>query len=225
LTIKSLKLQTMRPDRIVLWLYEPDAEKLPRSVLGLIDDIFQINTVDRNLRSFTKLIPSLQEFPEAHVVTADDDVYYPPHWLEKIVHCYDTTRAGPVGWRGHLIRTDASGLPAKYAKWQHNVPAAMKSQRLMLTGVGGILYPPGVFPPEVMNADTFLHLCPTADDLWFYFMLRRNNQVCRTIGKPSRIYNWRGSQSNKLWSQNARGGNDDALRNLIEEFGMPFEPI
>ena len=37
-----------------------------------------------NLRSFKKLVPALQTFPNAFIVTADDDLYFAPNWLETL---------------------------------------------------------------------------------------------------------------------------------------------
>ena len=224
-TIKSLKTQNVRPDRIDLWLCEPDAEKLPKSVLNLKDEVFHINTIPQNLRSFTKLVPALQHFPDAFIVTADDDVFYPADWLEALVANCRESQTGPIGWRGHLIRVDPSGRPLNYSNWQHNVSGYVESARLVLTGVGGIIYPPGVFPPEALDPELFLRLCPKADDLWFYFMTRQNGFVPRTVGKPFTLYNWRGSQTAKLWAINSRDGNDRAMQNLVETFGLPFDPV
>jgi len=38
-----------------------------------------------NWRSYKKMVPALLEAPGAYIVTADDDVYYPADWLEKLV--------------------------------------------------------------------------------------------------------------------------------------------
>ena len=42
LTIKTLLSQSMRPDEIILWIYEKDFSDLPKSILDLQSDIFSI---------------------------------------------------------------------------------------------------------------------------------------------------------------------------------------
>ncbi len=35
-----------------------------------------------------KLIPTLELYPNDVIVTADDDIFYPPHWLESLYTSY-----------------------------------------------------------------------------------------------------------------------------------------
>jgi hypothetical protein len=83
---------------------------------------------------------------------------------------------------------------------------------LFPTGVGGVLYPPGSLDPEVMNEGAALATCPSADDVWLYWMAKRaGTQWCQVGGGFPQIV-WPGSQATSLLSENVgRGANDRAL--------------
>jgi hypothetical protein len=103
------------------------------------------------------------------------------------------------------------------------VTQALRGSRLVtLTGVGGVLYPPQCFCPEVVNQDLFQRLCAKGDDIWLWWMLRRNGYLVRKIGGPWPIIHWAGTQTTSLYQENVVGrGNDLAIVNLIENFGFP----
>ena len=90
-TLYSLLTQTLKPDAVVLWLGEeefPDKENnLPQSVLALKRNGLTIKWC-KDTGSYKKLIPSLKEYPDDIIVTADDDIYYRPNWLELLYNAY-----------------------------------------------------------------------------------------------------------------------------------------
>ena len=77
--IYSLLTQSLKPNKVVLWLANeefPNKEKdLPKSLLDLKKNGLTIKWCD-NYYSYKKLIPSLREYPDSCIVTADDDFYY-----------------------------------------------------------------------------------------------------------------------------------------------------
>lgn len=81
-TIQTILLQSVKPDLVELWLAKeqfPNYEKdLPNELTNLIQYGLKICWCS-DYRSFKKLVPSLQEHPDAIIVTADDDVYYPQY--------------------------------------------------------------------------------------------------------------------------------------------------
>lgn len=173
-TLYSLLTQTLKPDMVVLWLAKeqfPDREKnLPQDVLNLRGNGLTIKWCD-DLKSYKKLIPALKEFPDDILVTADDDLFYEPEWLEKlytayldnpqIIHCH----------RAHYIQLNTDGSLKKYREWEQCISASVASYRNFCTTGGGVLYPPGCFYKDVCLAKLFQKLSPMADDIWFWAML------------------------------------------------------
>lgn len=225
-TLKTLLTQSIKPDLVVLWIYEQDYKHLPASIITMTGTDFHIRTTETNTRSFKKLIPTLGAYPDAYIATADDDVYYPGNWLASLVAALTPGAKEVVGHRGHHITLTADQAIEPYAAWEWEIAASRSvcADRVLLTGCAGILYPPGSLAPEVMHEDRYMALCPTADDLWFYFMARKNGYTCRVISERFPLHTWSGSQGAALFHENVAGAmNDAAFRNLVGAYGMPFE--
>ena len=221
-TLKTLLSQEVRPDFVVLWIYKDDAHLLPPNVLRLRSKGLSIRLVDVDTRSYKKLVPALAEFNDAYIATADDDVYYPRDWLSMLVSAVTPERREVVGLRGRWIEFEADGSFAPYIRWKLLEKETPGSARVLLTGIGGTLYPPNCFATDVADANKFLSLSPNNDDLWFYFLLRKNGYVCRKVGGwiPSEVVE--GSQQESLWAINQGGEIDRSWNKLVEAFGCPI---
>ena len=223
-TLRSLLSQSVRPDRICLCLDEAAVPQLPDSVRALEGyRCLQILTA-RDIGPATKLIPTLRRFPDAYIVTADDDVYYPPNWLASIVKGFDVCDPAIVCSRAHLARAHASGRLLPYSRWDQQTRVTWPDAPgtfLFPTGIGGVLYPPGALDPRVFDEEALLRLTPRADDVWFFWMARlAGTRQVRIPGKPL-IINWPGSQAIALKSGNVEaGGNDKQIRAMEAEFGL-----
>lgn len=221
LTLKGLLTQSVRPDRIVLWLAHGDEATLPGDVLGLLANGLEIRRT-ADIRSFKKIIPALKEEPDAFIVTADDDVHYGRHWLQRLIEAWDPATNPIVCHRAHQIELGPDGRPLAYDRWGLLVPRPAQSDLLFPTGVGGVLYPPGSFDPLVLDQELFMRLCPRADDIWLYVMGRRSGKTYRTLGMAQPEINWPGTQHVALYLQNYLGSeNDQQLEAVLETLGWP----
>ena len=222
-TLKCLLSQSLRADATVLWLGEGSFGSLPGEVLALQDYGLDIR-VTRDLGPFTKIIPSLRGFPDAFIVTADDDAYYGRNWLKQLVHGYDKMAPTVVCHRAHRVRLSKLGRPLSYRCWDWEVQEPGTSPYLFPTGVGGVLYFPGAFSEEVRDEAVFLSLAPKADDLWLYWMERRRGLAVTTLGHRAPIINWSGSQKVGLNNSNVDGlvNNDLYIEKLFSLYGLPM---
>lgn len=225
LTLKTLLSQSVKPDLIVLWIYVGDLAKLPTSVTSLAGSDLQIRTTSRDTRSYKKLVHCLTAFPSAYIVTADDDVYYPGTWLAQLVAEVRPGKKEIVGHRGHCIALTPGQEIKPYALWELQIGSEWSKHpdRVMLTGCAGILYPPNSLHNEVLNEHAFNDLCPSADDLWFYFMARLNQYTCRVVSGMFHLRVWSSSLAAALYFENILGGqNDLAMEKLVATYGLPF---
>jgi hypothetical protein len=223
LTLQSLLDQTVRPDAVVLWIAENEVAQLPARVRALEAHGLLIREC-ADLRSYKKLIFALAEFPEAYIATADDDVFYEPQWLETMVKAAETNERVVICHRANRVVEGTDGL-APYRDWPLDVQddAARKpSIDLLPTGIGGILYPPDCFSGEVTKRELFEELCPTADDLWFYWMARKAGTRHMKIGGKFEQILWPTALHGSLAQENWAGGNDRQVRNLQDRFGNPL---
>lgn len=214
LVLRSLMQQSVRADRVILWLDEADMAQLPSEISAQGVEI----RACPNWRSYKKIVPTLLEAPDAYIVTADDDVYYSPDWLAGMVA---QAGAGVVCHRAHRI-TLQGGVPQTYHNWQRNISAPDAGPLIFPTGVGGVLYAPGVFHPDVTDAGLFTRLAPSADDVWLYWMHRLAGSRPAKIGGRFRITEWPGTQAQNLRGSNLAGdGNDHAVQAMVKAYGFP----
>lgn len=170
-TIKSLLIQTMKPDRVILWLAKeqfPDREKsLPKDLLELKNYGLEILWCD-DIRSYKKLIPTLQIEPNSIIVTADDDIYYRIDWLSGLYKAHLQKPKCVVCYRATKFYLD-DGEKYKTVGGGHDLwpePSYLHK----LTGCGGVLYPVGALFKDICRDDIFMTECKTNDDIWFWLM-------------------------------------------------------
>lgn len=221
LTLRGILHQTVKADHTILWLADTDVDALPYTVRALERDGLEIRTCP-DMRSYKKLMPLLTEMPEATIVTADDDVYYGPDWLASILKLHTELGCKVACGRGHRIALTPDGQPASYASWQQNAPGGYDPSGLIFpTGVGGILYAPGALSPIATNWELAQQLCPTADDVWFYWMHRLTGGRAAMTGERRRVLEWVKDPTGGLLGVNAAGGNDQQIAAMIDHFGWP----
>jgi hypothetical protein len=219
-TLRSLLEQEIRPDRTILWIAEQDRTKLPRQVRALRARGLEIR-FSPDVRSYKKLVFALQAFPEAFIVTADDDILYPPDWLGALVDGHDPRDPCVVCRRAHRIEFGADQFEP-YLAWELNADDGLggrASVDLLAVGAGGVLYPPGTLHADVTRADLFMQLAPHGDDLWFWWMGRRSGTKTKRVGQPLEYRYVTGTQATALWAENSVGGNDRQLAALVSAFG------
>jgi hypothetical protein len=219
-TLKCLLTQSVRPDRVILWIAEADRASLPESVNALQRDGLEIRFCD-DLRSFKKIIPTLSAFPEADIATADDDLYFCSDWLKELIEAAERFPGRVISHRLHrlVLTGDARGV-LPYREWPKDIVDQTEDPRNFATGGAGALYPANCLHPDVLDCDAFMRLCPEADDVWLYWMARRNGRFELHTGVRHRLIAWPGSQTESLWKRN-REGNDAQIRAMIEAYGLP----
>ena len=106
LAIETLLRQSVRPERLVLVLNTEEfpSKKLPRRIARQARRGLEILWAHRNGRSHDKLIPVRTAFPQATIVTFDDDKFFPRDLLEKLTEASDRSPGKVIGARGWEVR-------------------------------------------------------------------------------------------------------------------------
>ncbi|MCL2305493.1 MAG: glycosyltransferase family 2 protein [Planctomycetaceae bacterium] len=237
-TIYSLLKQTVKPDEILLWLAEEQFPNrngdLPETLLKLVDHGLTIRYC-KDIKSYKKLIPALREYPHDIIVTLDDDVYYQSDMLELLLLSHEKNKNAVHGHCGHIILFDGNDQLASYLDWKKRVSfrEVTPSFGVLLTGVGGILYPPNVLYRDVLREDLFLKLSPTADDVWFWAMAVLNDtRLC--IVENNTLHPKRNSSGKDRSPTGHRslaaincneGGNDKQIRQVLEHYPAILEKL
>ena len=158
--IESIMQQIKKANRIVLWLGDKDFEgAIPASLKLQIQRGLEIRRT-KDIRSYTKIIPALKEFPNSAIVTVDDDIMYDFDILGNIIDSYLMNPNCIHACRCHVIKYKANGTMHPYNKWKWGDYDEEKNYNNFFTGVGGVLYPPGCFDSEVFNENVFVNICP-----------------------------------------------------------------
>lgn len=221
-TIESILLQKKKANMVVLWLGDdkfPNKEKdLPKRLLRLTQFGLTIKWC-KDIRSYTKLIPSLEEFPDDIIVTVDDDVWYPPEWLERL---YNSYLKEPTLIHAHRVLqvTATDGNINKYIDWGTQIFAPQEpSYCWHLTGTGGVLYPPHCLYKDICDCAKFQSMAPSVDDIWFWAMAILQHTRVKVV--EGNIFDFEGVfivNNQSLWSDNVYDKNDVALEKLMETY-------
>lgn len=176
IAIRSLILQTKQPDKIILWLAKsefPNGEAdLPAILLGYKNIGLEIEWCEENIRPHKKYYYAMQKYPDAIIVTVDDDLIYDQHMLELLFWSYMRFPYAVSSMRTHYIVSDEEDNIASYSKWikEYSGLVGIPSMRLFATSGAGTLFPPYCMSPELFNLQSIKSLCIDADDLWLKIM-------------------------------------------------------
>ena len=181
LTIESIMEQTMKANRIILWLdYSFEKQALPKALQLLQKRGLEIKYC-KDIRSYKKLIPALKKYSDDAIITIDDDVLYEFDLLEKLIMAYQEDPSYIYCNRHHLMLPDGKGKLLPYMQWKWNYTDQNASIWNFPTGVGGVLYPPHSLDEEVLNESVFLDICKYADDVWFKAMAMKKGTLSKKV--------------------------------------------
>lgn len=225
LVVECLLSQTLKPDYLILWLSKEnglDDNTLPFKLKRLKKRGLEIR-YSEDLGPYRKLIPTLKEFPDSIIVTADDDMCYPPDWLRELYESYESNPEYIHCHRAHEIIKDGNGKLKKYIEWDQLSPGKTgPSKYLFPTTGGGVLFPPNSLHSEVLNKDVFMDLCPLSDDIWVKAMSLMKGTLIKKVN-PYYEKNLiiRETQDMKLWKNNVRQGeNDKKIERVFEKYDL-----
>lgn len=223
LTLESIAAGRCRPGRLVLWLdAEQQGQPLPATLRRLQARGLEIGYVQpgERLGPHTKYYPYVRSLPRhmRPLVTADDDILYPPDWLERLWHAHRAQPARIHCVRAWQLRLDEAGRIAPYARWprcDHTQASALN----FATGVSGVIYPPAFLDHLREAGGAFLACCPRADDIWLHVNALRVGMPVQQIGPaPLHYPEVLGARRTALHKSNVRTlGNDAQIQATYTE--------
>ena len=234
LAIKSILHGSVLPDKFILYLtFSQFGEKgLPEELVQLSNNyhIFEIRNYEKDIRSYRKLIPALDDFPDAIIVTVDDDVAYHPNMLRDLLYLHKQIPNAVLAHRAKLIKPYMPYRKWRKYRWYHFLFKRIHKCFLNIqTGVGGVLYPPHILSKEMLNVELFTRSAPTTDDIWFWAAAIANDVPVipvpfghnkpKGLNKPSNL---------SLKTTNFKSNTDknaEAFKAILEEFPNVKEKI
>ena len=211
--VRSILEGSVLPDKVVLYLTfaQFGEDGLPQELLALANShpVFEIRDYDRDIRSYRKLIPALRDFPDAVIVTVDDDVNYHEHMLRDLLRLHEQVPGAVLAHRAKLMKP---GKP--YRKWRK-----YRWYHFLLKRIHA----------GFTNIHLFTQIAPTTDDIWFWAAAVANGTPVvpvpfghnkpKGVGKPRTL---------SLKTTNFKSGTDKnaaALKAIVERFPEVGERI
>lgn len=198
--IDSLLRQSFKPDMVVLWLAEEEFPYREKSLPKTLKNYTKFGLTIKwcaNIKSYKKLIPSLLEFPNDIIVTADDDIRYPENWLEALysVHLiHHNEIVCHYAYQPHFEEQIANAYPDII-----KTSGLLAETQIIGTG-GGALFPPHSLYNDIINIELLQNLAPHNDDYWIWAMAKLNNTPMRLIDNfMDNIVCIDGTQETGLW--------------------------
>ncbi|MCE5332004.1 MAG: glycosyltransferase [Bacteroidales bacterium] len=170
--IKSILNGSVLPDKVILYLTAsqfPEG-KIPSGLMELEKHaVFEVRFYEENIRSYTKLIPALKDFPNDIIVTIDDDILYNKNMLRGLLHLHKQYPNAIVGHRVRHLKLNAPYRSWKrYKEHRYFLKSLKPKFANVQTGVGGVLYPPHSLDAKMLDSKIFMEMASTVDDIWFW---------------------------------------------------------
>ncbi|MDG0060844.1 MULTISPECIES: hypothetical protein [Priestia] len=227
--VKSLLLQSYRPDNIILWLSKedfPDVDKLPKSLTSLLQTDFEIRWCE-NIKPHKKYYFAMEENPKAIVITVDDDGLYRKNLIKDLMNSYKRFPNAISCTRAHKMVFDEKMNLKSYNEWEYesnyfNIPTKL----LFATGVGGVLYPPGCLDQRAFDIKLIRELCLNADDIWLKVMGTLNNKSVVAIPstKSKYVVGIINAEKISLSKNNVlHSDNDFYIKKVFEKFNVSYK--
>jgi len=228
-TVESLIKQRMPADRIILWLADSQFENRESDIPEDILELLNRNNIEvkwcPDVKAHKKYLYGMRQFPEANVITVDDDLIYDTDFMEELYLSYleypDCVSANRV----HLILFDKNEKPIQYSRWVKETRNCLytPAMQLIATGGAGALYPAAILNDEYLKEELINELCPLADDLWLKAVELISNVPVVLANDHYELNVYEPTQTDTLFSKN--GGmmkNDEQIKAITAWFKNRF---
>lgn len=219
LCLKSLLKQTVMPDKIILYLAEKDSSSITKQMKELKQFGIEIVIVEGDLKPHKKYYYAMRDYPNAIVITVDDDVIYDKNLVRRLLLAHNNHPKTVIADRARLIKTSESGFSA-YNSWELAKDVSKPSLELLATGVGGILYPPHVLDTDLLLSVQHITKYISVDDLWLKAVEILSNTPTMTS-----VNNCKHSQYIDIHSSNQDSAlsNTNVIKNENDKYWMQLD--
>lgn len=183
-TIKSLFSQSVKPDRIVLWLASSEFEnfQFPESINRLQERGLEIRYCDNYFghKRYYKMIEEQKE--NECIIMFDDDILFPYCLIERL---YDKWLQFPdcvICERGQVMTFDGDKI-LNPGRWSSTSDEGIDkpSYKILASPGGGCLFPPKALYKDANNTDMISKYALKTGDIWLMFQTVQNDtKILRT---------------------------------------------
>lgn len=141
--------------------------------------LIEIIYTDIDLKPHNKYYWTALKYPNAVIITIDDDVIYPPTFIEDCINAYNNSPNTVNAGRVHKIKYNEQGI-LPYRQWEWESEDTEPSFDLFFTGVGGVVYPPNFFKEEDLDINEVQKYIKT-DDIFLNYLCRKQKIKIKRI--------------------------------------------
>ena len=191
-TIKSLFTQSVKPDRIVLWLAASEFEnvELPDSIKALQERGLELRYCD-NLFEHKRYYKMIDEQAENELlVMFDDDIIFPYYAIERLYEKWKQFPDCIICERGQCFSYDKNGEVMNAGHWPVNTKVGLDapSFRIMASPGGGCIVPPHALYKDANNEEVIKQYALKTGDIWLMFMAAQNDTKTVRTYRYHRIF-------------------------------------
>ncbi len=178
-TLRSLFNQSMKPDRVVLWLAKEEFEgrELPQSIKDFQSVGLEVRFCDNMFghKRYYQLIPEQKE--NELIVMFDDDILFPKHLVYRLYEVWKKNPNCIVCDRGQVFELESNGEVLNPGRWSAISPVGVKkpSFRVLASPGGGCLVPPNALYKDACNTELIKKYAIKTGDIWLMFMAVQND--------------------------------------------------
>ena len=166
------------------------------------------------------------DYPDAVVITVDDDGWYSTRLVEYLMASYKRNPMCISAMHIHKVKYGADGNILPYNNWvkdYNESDATIPNKDFFATGWGGVLYPPNLIKRDLLlDRDSIKKYCLRADDVWLYTMEYLSGiKVVKATDKNISVWSLSNSQTVSLHSHNVYlNRNDEYIQNMKRVYGV-----
>ena len=213
LVVKSLFLQTYKPDRVILWLAEEQfpTKELPRNLTIMQNYGLEIKWVKDIYGHKKYRVPVMEQTSNEVVITFDDDIVYSPTCLERLMAVHKKHPNSLVCERGQTYDDKKECNPGRW-KTISDTGVIVPTYSMNPSPGGGCLIPFCAFHPDAVKEECFRRLAYKNDDLWYMFMCAANKTRMIKTRKYHKIFSLvEGSQIEQMATENVMGNQNNVV--------------
>ena len=226
--IKSLMVQTYKPDRIILYLASEQfpTKELPSELTELEKyglEIIWMHDIYGHKKYYYSVI---NQNDNEVVITFDDDIIYPKNAIKRLMKTHKRFPGCVVCERGQTIDKKKLNNPGK---WRVISSLGVKKPTYSMNPSpgGGCLIPKGAFHTDATNEEKIRALAYKNDDLWYMFMCAENKTRMVKTRKYHKTFSVvEGSQGEQMAMENVHGNrNVEIMKGLVDAYPRAWERI
>lgn len=219
--MECMARQSVLPSKIYLYLAKsqfPDDNCIPKNLIRYVEiGLLEIRIVDEDIRSHKKYWYAFPEFADKDIITIDDDIIYPTHFVESLYQAHSQHPDCVISNYWHPMKWDNIGNVKPYSEWVNlrSSDKNFETGEAFFGSGGGTYFPVGSLLDVNQPFSVIRECCPLADDIWLNAIVRKNGYRLFCLPYKYSLPEWKIKGNETLTSvNNGSNKNDEQLEKV-----------